>query len=95
MSIALICTSYNSTGEQRNSEGTDEKTADGAERYVETFLSLLFLEVTFALRSFLSGCLILERPEHYDTVPLELKHRIYIACYASDYRIVRVHCKEI
>jgi len=33
----------NSTGEQRNSEGTDKKTADGAERYVETFLSLLFL----------------------------------------------------
>lgn len=65
-----------SIGEQRNSEGTDEKAANGSERYVETFLSLLS-HANFRPRRFLSGRLILERPGHCDRVPLELKHRIY------------------
>ena len=30
--VVLMSAFFNSTGEQRNGEGTDEKTADGAER---------------------------------------------------------------
>jgi hypothetical protein len=36
----------NSTGEQRNGQGTNEETTDGAERYVE-ILSPLFLRKTY------------------------------------------------